>query len=293
MSEPSIALESTVFCHGLPAPTNLVTAFELEDIVRAGGATPRTVGIIDGEPIAGLSREQIHHLASTPDVCKVSLRDLPVATAQGKCGATTVSATMWIAHRSGIGVLATGGIGGVHRSLEAHRTFDVSADLEALASVPMVVVCAGAKSILDLPATREVLETRGVTVVGYGTNEMPAFFSSTSGLPVDVRCDTPDEVAAIAAARWKLGLPGAVLVTVPVPESSSIPQQEIEPAIQEALHEAEARRLHHAQLTPFLLDRIRLITGDRSLHANIALLKNNARVASGVALAMARLHTTS
>ncbi|HET6569143.1 MAG TPA: pseudouridine-5'-phosphate glycosidase [Rhodothermales bacterium] len=286
MPEPSVALESTVFCHGLPAPENLETAFALEDLIRAAGAVPRTIGIVDGEPVAGLSHDQIHRLASAPDVRKVSLRDLPVVIARRACGATTVSATMWIAHRSGIRVFSTGGIGGVHRSLGGRPTFDVSADLEALASIPMVVVCAGAKSILDLPATREVLETRGITVVGYGTDELPAFFSSTSGLPVDVRCDRPEEVAAIAAARWKLGMPGAVLVTVPAPEGDAIPQEEIEPVIQEALREAETRGLHHARLTPFLLDQVRILTGDRSLRANVALLKNNAQVAAAIALAL-------
>lgn len=285
---PHVALESTVFCHGLPAPTNLEVAFDLERIIRKAGAEPRTVGIVDGEPVAGLSEAQIRRLASDKEVRKVSLRDLPVAVARKQCGATTVATTMWIAHRSGIQVFATGGIGGVHRSLGRSTlgAFDVSADLEALATVPMVVICAGAKSILDLPATREVLETKGITVVGYQTDEMPAFFSRTSGLPVDVRCDSPSDVAAIAQARRDLGLPGAILVTVPVPKDAAIPSAELEPVIVTALHDAEKKRLHHAAVTPFLLARVSQLTGQRSLRANVALLKNNARIAAEIAVAL-------
>jgi pseudouridine-5'-phosphate glycosidase len=202
-------------------------------------------------------------------------------------GATTVAATMWIAHQHEISVFATGGIGGVHRSLSGGAAFDISTDLEALAQIPMVVVCAGAKAILDLPATREVLETRGVTVVGYGTDEMPAFYSRTSGLPVDVRCDTPGEVAALVAARRSLGLPGATLVTVPVPEPHAIPAEVIEPAIEQALADAEEQRLRSGEVTPFLLTRISTLTGKRSLRANLALLENNARVAAQIAQTLA------
>lgn len=285
-----VALESTVFCHGLPAPTNLEVAFALERIVRKAGAEPRTIGIVDGEPIAGLTEEQIRMLASDAQVQKVSLRDLPVVVARRRNGATTVATTMWIAHRSGIRVFSTGGIGGVHRTISPSTagTFDISADLEALATLPMVVVCSGAKSILDLPATREVLETKGVTVVGYQTDEMPAFFSPTSGLPVDARCDTPADVADMARARRELGLPGAVLVTVPVPKEAGIPNAELEPVIETALRDAEKKRLQHAEVTPFLLARVSQLTGQRSLRANVALLENNARIAAEIAVALAR-----
>lgn len=285
-----VALESTVFCHGLPAPTNLEVAFALERVVRKAGAEPRTIGIVDGEPIAGLTEEQIRMLASDAQVQKVSLRDLPVVVARRRNGATTVATTMWIAHRSGIRVFSTGGIGGVHRTVSPSTagTFDISADLEALATLPMVVVCSGAKSILDLPATREVLETKGVTVVGYQTDEMPAFFSPTSGLPVDARCDTPADVADVARARRELGLPGAVLVTVPVPKEAGIPNAELEPVIETALRDAEKKRLQHAEVTPFLLARVSQLTGQRSLRANVALLENNARIAAEIAVALAR-----
>ncbi len=220
-----VAFESTVIAHGLPYPQNVKTALRLETIARTAGAEPRTVGIVDGEVVVGLSESQILHLAQAEAVRKVSLRDLPVAMAQKLDGATTVAATLHLAHHSGIGVMATGGIGGVHRG----GGFDVSADLDALARLPMTVVCAGVKAILDLPATREGLETRGVTVVGYQTDEMPAFYSRSSGLPVDARCDTPEEVAAIIQARRRLELPGAVLVTVPVPEDAALPSKPSNP----------------------------------------------------------------
>lgn len=276
-----VALESTVIAHGLPYPQNVKTALRLESIVRAAGAEPRTIGLIKGRVIAGLIEAQILHLAQAEDVRKVSWRDLPVVMTRGHDGATTVAATMWLAHRSGIDVLATGGIGGVHRG-----GLDVSADLEALAQVPMTVVCSGAKAVLDLPATREALETRSVTVVGYQTDEMPAFYSRTSGLPVDARCDTPAEVAAIVQAHRTLELPGAVLVTVPVPEKSALPREIVEPAIAQALDEADARGLRSGEVTPFLLDRVTALTGNRSLRANIALLENNARVAAQIARAL-------
>ena len=277
-----VALESTVIAHGLPYPQNVETALRLESIVRAAGAEPRTIGLVEGRVVVGLIEAQILRLAQAEGVRKVSLRDLPVATARGHDGATTVAATMWLAHRNGIGVLATGGIGGVHRG-----GIDVSADLDALAQIPMTVVCSGAKAILDLPATREALETRGVTVVGYQTDEMPAFYSPTSGLPVDARCDTPAEVAAIVQAHRALELPGAVLVTVPVPEDAAIPTEDLDPAIAQALDEADARGLRSAEVTPFLLSRLAELTGNRSLRANVALLENNARVAAQIARALA------
>ena len=280
----TVALESTVIAHGLPHPQNVETALRLEEIVRTSGAEPRTVGVIGGRPVAGLTADEIRHLATASDVRKVSLRDLPVVVAQKLDGATTVAATMWIAHRAGIGVFATGGIGGVHRAASgATSSFDISADLDALARVPITVVCAGAKAILDLPATREVLETHGVTTIGYGTNEMPAFYSRTSGLPVDVRCDTAADVAEIIRARRRLGLPGATLVVVPVPAEAALSRETIEPAIEQGLDEAEALRLRSGEVTPFLLRRIQEITGGAALQTNLALLENNARVAAQIA----------
>lgn len=287
---PHVALESTVIAHGLPYPYNVSTALRLEAVVREAGGVPRTIGILRGRLVAGLTEAEIRQLATSKAVRKVSRRDLPVVVARGLDGATTVATTMWIAHRHGIELFATGGIGGVHRSAGSPGTgsFDVSADLEELAQTPVTVVCAGPKAILDLPATREVLETRGVTVVGYGTDEMPAFYSRQSGLPVDVRCDTPDEVAAIVRARRELGLPGAVLVTVPVPADAEIPAHEIDPVIERAQDEAMHQGLSSAALTPFLLNRIRTLTGERALHANLALLENNARVATRIALSLAQ-----
>jgi pseudouridine-5'-phosphate glycosidase len=279
---PQVALESTVIAHGLPYPHNLGLAREMEAIVRSRGADPRTVGIIGGELLAGLSDDQLTHLATVDDVRKVSRRDLPIVAARGLDGATTVATTMWIAHRFGIHVFATGGIGGIHRG----DLSDVSADLQELAQTPVVVVCAGAKAILDLPATLEYLETHGVTVVGYGTDEFPAFYSRGSGLPVDVRCDGPHEVAAIWQAKQALDLPGGLLVTVPVPEDEEIPASEIEPVIVQAIDEAMQGGLRSAEVTPFLLSRIAQLSRDRSLRSNLALLKNNAAVAAEIAVAI-------
>jgi len=286
MTTPEVALESTVISHGLPYPRNLQLAQEMEAIIRARGVIPRTVGIIAGEFIAGLTPAQIEHLATAPNVRKVSRRDLPIVAARREDGATTVATTMWIAERAGIEVFATGGIGGIHQHGGAGTSSDVSADLQELAQTPVIVVCAGAKAILDLPATLEYLETHGVTVVGYGTDDFPAFYSCRSGLPVDVRCDNPAEVAAIWRAKRGMGLPGGLLVTVPVPADDEIPAAEIEPAIEQAVAEAAVRGLRSAQVTPFLLTRIAELTGERSLRANLALLKNNARVAAEIALAL-------
>lgn len=280
---PLVALESTVISHGLPYPQNLALAQEMETIVRTHGAEPRTVAVIGGELRAGLSEAELLHLATAKDVRKVSRRDLPIVVAHRLDGATTVATTMWVAQRFGIQVFATGGIGGVHRG----KGDDISADLQELAQTPVVVVCAGAKAILDLPSTLEYLETQGVTVVGYGTDEFPAFYSRTSGLAVDVRCDTAAEVAAIWRAKQSLGLPGGLLVTVPVPADMEIPAAEIEPAIAQAVAEAEARDLRSAEVTPFLLTRIAQLTGERSLRTNLALLHNNAAVAAGIAVALA------
>lgn len=298
MTTPAVALESTVISHGLPYPRNLQLAQEMEAIIRSRGAAPHTVGIIAGELIAGLTPAQIEHLATAPNVRKVSRRDLPIVAARKEDGATTVATTMWIAAQwAGIEVFATGGIGGVHRhagpganssaTSSGAMSSDVSADLQELAQTPVIVVCAGAKAILDLPATLEYLETHGVTVIGYGTDDFPAFYSRSSGLSVDVRCDSPAEVAAIWRAKRTLGLPGGLLVTVPVPVADEIPAAEIEPFIEQAVAEAGAKGLRSAEVTPFLLSRIAELTGERSLRANLALLKNNARVAAEIALALA------
>ena len=283
---PAVALESTVISHGLPYPHNLDLAQEMEEIVRRGGAEPRTIAILRGELVAGLSYAQLHHLATAENVRKVSRRDLPVVVARQLDGATTVATTMWVAHRFGIQVFATGGIGGVHRGSKDAPSSDISADLQELAQTPVIVVCAGAKAILDLPGTLEYLETFGVTVIGYGTNEFPAFYSHSSGLPVDVRCDSAAEVVALWHAKQKLGLPGGLLVTVPVPAADEIPAAEIEPTILQAVAEAEEKGLRSAEVTPFLLSRIAQLSGERSLRANLALLKNNARVAAEIAVAL-------
>jgi pseudouridylate synthase len=284
---PQVALESTVISHGLPYPHNLELATEMEAIVRQHGAEPRTIGIIGGELIAGLSGSQIEHLATATNVRKVSRRDLPIVVARGLDGATTVATTMWIAGRTGIEVFATGGIGGVHRGVQGGPSSDISADLQELAQTPVIVVCAGAKAILDLPATLEYLETCGITVVGMGTDEFPAFYSHQSGLRVDVRCDSAADVAALWRAKRALGLPGGLLVTVPIPAEAEIPAAEIEPVITQAVDEAAKRRLRSAEVTPFLLTRIAELTGARSLQANLALLKNNAQVAAQIAIALA------
>lgn len=288
---PRVALESTVISHGLPYPQNLELAQEMEAIVRQAGAEPATVAILRGALLAGLNPEQLERLATGPDVRKVSRRDLPVVVARRQDGATTVAATMWIAQRAGIEVFATGGIGGVHRSPgprgSAGISADVSADLQELAQTPVVVVCAGAKALLDLPATLEYLETHGVPVLGYGTEEFPAFYSRSSGLPVDVCCQTAQEVAEIWRAKRALGLPGGLLVAVPVPQADEIPAAEMEPVIERAVAEAAAKGLRSAEVTPFLLSRIGELTGARSIASNLALLRNNARVAAQIAVALA------
>lgn len=297
---PQVALESTVIAHGLPYPQNRELAFTMEEIVHDHGATPRTIGIVSGQPLAGLNNEQIELFArsaggeksgGTIEVHKISQRNLAIAVARDWHGATTVATTMWIAHRAGIPVFATGGIGGVHRPDSSGRQFDVSADLVELAQRPVIVVCAGAKAILDLPATLEYLETHGVTVVGMGTDEFPAFYSRHSGLSVDVCCHSAEEVAQIWRAKQKLNLPGGLLVTVPVPVEDEIPAADIAPLIEQAVAEADANGLRSAAVTPFLLARIAELTGERSLRTNIALLKNNARVAAQISVALVQ-HAT-
>jgi pseudouridylate synthase len=282
-NHPTVALESTVIAHGLPRPLNLDTALKLERIIREGGAAPATIAILQGQIHVGLNRQQLEHIAKSEDVHKLSRRDLPVAVSRGLDGATTVSTTAWIAERAGLKVFATGGIGGVHRG----SLPDVSADLPELARLNLIVVCSGAKIVLDLPATREWLETYGVTVIGYGTDELPAFYSRHSGLAVDVRVDSPVEVARIAEARRALQLEGTTLVCVPVPEEAEIPADDLREVLDEALGEGERRGIGGRELTPFLLSRMAEKSDGATLKANIALLENNARVAAEIARALA------
>ncbi len=281
---PVVALESTLIAHGLPRPQNLEVALLLEATVRQQRAIPATIAILGGRIRVGLNNEALEWLAASENVRKVSRRDLAAAVVQQADGATTVSATMWIAHRAGIQVFATGGIGGVHRGVE--ETWDVSADLPELARTPVLVVCAGAKSLLDLPKTREYLETWGVPVLGYCTDEFPAFYSSHSGLPVDVRVDDPAQAAAIARAHWELGGNG-VLVTVPVPSAQALAGQAAEATLSQALAEAVAQGVRGSRLTPFVLARVQDLTGGEALRANVALLLNNAAVAAQIAQALA------
>jgi pseudouridine-5'-phosphate glycosidase len=282
--QPVVALESAVISHGLPYPANLQVAQGMQTTIRAEGATPVTIAILGGRVHVGLEATHLERLARGREVRKVSRRDLPLAVGLGLDGGTTVSATMYVAHRVGIEVFATGGIGGVHRV----HPFDVSADLTELGRTPVTVVCAGAKAILDLPLTREVLETQGVPVVGYNCDEMPAFYSRGSGLPADVRVDTPQEVVQIIRARRELGLRSGILVTVPIPAEDEIPPDEIESAIAQATSQAEAEGVVGAALTPFVLARLAELTGGRSVRANVSLLHNNARVAARIAVALSR-----
>ncbi|MET0645468.1 MAG: pseudouridine-5'-phosphate glycosidase [Pyrinomonadaceae bacterium] len=277
-----VALESTVISHGLPRPQNLETARRLEQAVREGGAVPATVAVLGGRLCVGLEEAQLARLAEGEGVRKVSRRDLAVAVARGEDGATTVAGTLWIASRARVKVFATGGIGGVHRG----QLPDISADLPELARTPMTVVCSGAKSVLDLPATREWLETHGVCVVGYGCDEMPAFYTRHSGLPVDTRADTPEEVARVARARDALGLEAALVVTAPVPEGFEVDEHVMEESLSEALSVAAARGVTGRELTPFLLAHMSWRSGGATLRANVALLENNARVAAEIALSL-------
>jgi pseudouridine-5'-phosphate glycosidase len=277
--KPVVALESTVIAHGLPRPQNLETARRLEAIVSEGGGLPATIAILDGQLCAGLSDEQVSFIAESADIKKVSIRDLPLAVAQKWNGATTVASTSWIAHRAGIKVFATGGIGGVHRG----SLPDISGDLPALATIPIVVVCSGAKIVLDLPATREWLETYGITVLGYQCDELPAFYSRTSGLPIDARVDSPAAVAEVFRAQQALGIERALLVTVPVPEEFEVPAAELERTLNAALLAAERQNVGGRELTPFLLSAMSEASAGATLKANIALLENNARVAAAVA----------
>lgn len=288
-NQPVVALESAVITHGLPRPQNLELARQLEAEIRAEGATPATIAVLHGQIHIGLTDTELIQLAEAPAPRKISRRDYGLAVARSEMGGTTVAGTLIAAHLAGITVFATGGIGGVHRE----APFDVSADLPELARTPMIVVCAGAKSILDLPATLEVLETNGVPILGYQTDEFPAFFSPSSGLKVTQRVDSPLEVAQIAAAHWSLGLSSAVLVVVPPPSETAIPADQMEAIIRQAVDEARLSGITGSRVTPFLLQRVNQLSGGSCLRANLALLRNNARIAAKIAAQVARPKTTS
>ena len=279
---PIVALESTVIAHGLPYPQNIETAYKLERIIRDSGVVPATIAVFDGEVCVGLNEGHFEMLVTQKDLRKLSRRDLPIAMSKKLSGATTVATTAFIAHRAGIKVMATGGIGGVHRG---DRT-DVSADLPELAQTPITVVCSGAKIVLDLPATREWLETNGIPVLGWQSDEMPAFYSVSSGLKVDERVETASEAAEVIAARDELGMENAIIVTVPVPEGSAIELSEIEAVLGESLKAAAQKKIKGKELTPFLLSQMAERSEGRTLAANIALLENNAKVAAQIAAAM-------
>lgn len=279
--QPVVALESTVIAHGLPYPQNKDVAHALEAAVREAGALPATIGVLRGMPTVGLDDAAIERFATSDDVLKLSRRDLAVAVAQQRDGATTVAATMALAQLAGIEIFATGGIGGVHRG--ARDTWDVSGDLIELGRTPVLVVCAGAKSILDLPATLEVLETYGVPVIGYRTDEFPAFYSRSSGLRLTTRADAPEDVAAMWRAHRQYGGGSGMLLAVPPPEADALAVDEVEAAIERALHAAEQHHVRGAEVTPFLLAAMERETSGRSLQTNVALLKNNTRVAAEVA----------
>lgn len=282
---PVVALESTIITHGMPYPANVETARAVEDVVRSAGATPATIAVLDGELRVGLDDAGLVRLGlGGESVIKASRKDLPAAMAAKATAGTTVAATMYLAHLAGVKIFATGGIGGVHRGAE--HTFDVSADLLELGATPVTVVCAGAKSILDLPKTLEVLETQGVPVIGLGTHEFPAFFSRRSGLPVDHSVASPSELAALIAAHAALGLRGGILVANPIPEADALDGDEIDARIGEAIADAEASGVTGKEVTPYLLGRINELTGGRSLIANIALIKNNADLAARTAVAL-------
>ena len=283
--KPVVGLESTIISHGMPYPKNVETALRVEQTIRDAGAVPATIAIIGGRLKAGLSKEEIEHLGKAGrSVAKVSRRDLPVIVARKADGATTVATTMLIAHMAGIRVFATGGIGGVHRGAET--TMDISADLEELAQTPVMVICAGAKAILDLNLTLEVLETKGVPVIGYGTDELPAFYTRESGLGVDARVDDPEELAAIFRAQREMELKGGMLVTNPIPQEFAMDKAVIDAAIEQALKEANEQGIHGKETTPFLLARVVELTGGDSLESNIQLVLNNARLAAKTAAAL-------
>lgn len=284
--KPVVALESTIVTHGMPHPRNLETAFAVEATVRAGGAVPATIAVLKGIPTIGLDAAALERLARAPDVMKLSRADLAFAVATGRDGSTTVAATMILAARAGIPVFATGGMGGVHRGAET--SFDVSADLSELARTPVAVVCAGAKAILDLGKTLEVLETLGVPVVGFGTDVFPAFYSRDSGLKAPLRLDDAAAIARFMRAREALGLGQGLVVANPIPAEAEIPRADIAPVIEAAIGAAAAAGVTGKAVTPFLLDRVVAATGGRSLEANVALIRNNARVAAEIAVELAK-----
>ena len=288
-NKPVVALESTIISHGMPYPQNVETALKVEQVIRENGAVPATIAIIGGRLKAGLSKDEIEHLGKTGyDVPKVSRRDLPIIVAKGMDGATTVATTMIIASLAGIKIFATGGIGGVHRGAET--TMDISADLEELAMTPVMVICAGAKSILDLGLTLEYLETKGVPVIGYGTKELPAFYTRKSGFGVDYELDTPLELATAFHVKQEIGLKGGMLVTNPIPEEFSMEPDVINKAIDEAIAESKKQGIHGKDTTPFLLAKVKEITGGDSLDSNIQLVFNNARLAAKTAVELSKLN---
>jgi pseudouridylate synthase len=285
---PVVALESTIIAHGMPWPQNLETALAVEAEVRAQGAVPATIAIVDGRLKAGLARDEVERIACGGHaIAKVSRRDMPILVARGGTGATTVAATMIVAALAGIRVFATGGIGGVHRGAE--KSFDISADLQELARTAVAVVCAGAKSVLDLRVTLEYLETHGVPVIGYRTGRLPAFFSRDSGFDVDVRLDEPDEIARVMKVKWQLGLEGGLVIANPIPEAFELPREVIDRATQLALDEACAQVIRGKALTPFLLARVNALTGGNSLASNVQLVLNNATLAAKLAVAYAAI----
>ncbi len=282
--KPVVALESTVIAHGLPYPKNLETAFNLEKIVRENGAIPATIAVFGGEFCVGLNENQIERLATDKNIRKISRRDLPVAVARKLNCATTVATTSFIAHKAGIKVFATGGIGGIHRGYGQ----DVSADLPELANTPITVVCSGAKIVLDLPATREWLETYGVTVIGWQCDEMPAFYSRRSGLSVDEKIETAQEAAEIVKARDELNLKNSILLTVPIPAEFEIDLNELENILAESLKLADEQNINGKEITPFLLAQMAEKSGGKTLAANVALLENNAKIATQIAVELHR-----
>ena len=286
--KPVVALESTIISHGMPYPQNVETALNVERIVRENGAVPATIAVIGGRLKAGLTPEEIEYFGKKGQaIAKASRRDLAVLCARGEDGATTVTTTMIIAHMAGIKIFATGGIGGVHRGAET--TMDISADLEELGQTPVMVVCAGAKSILDLGLTLEYLETKGVPVIGFGTKELPAFYTRKSGFYVDYRIDTPEDLAKAFKTQNNLGFPGGMLVTNPIPEEYAMPLETINAAIDQAISECNAKGIHGKETTPFLLARVAELTGGNSLASNIQLVYNNAKVAAKTAAAYYQL----
>lgn len=285
--KPVVALESTIISHGMPYPQNVETARRVEAIIREQGAIPATIAVLGGRLKAGLTEEELEYLGKSPNIKKASRRDLPALVALKQDGATTVASTMIIAALAGIRVFVTGGIGGVHRG--AQETFDISADLTELANTSVTVVCAGAKSILDIGLTLEVLETQGVPVLGYETDAFPAFYTRTSGYGVDVRVDSPQDAAAVMQAKWDLGLKGGVLIANPIPEAYAMEESTITGAIEQALKEAETQGIRGKEMTPFLLARVKALTEGKSLDSNIQLVYNNARVGGQIAAAYASM----